>query len=52
MSNDYATTIRVTKETAETLRELSFDLRVHSIGQVVERLIEEYQKAHSMEASA
>ncbi|MCW1294217.1 MAG: hypothetical protein QXP07_00025 [Candidatus Parvarchaeum sp.] len=52
MSNDYATTVRVSKETADILREMSFDFRVRSIDQVVEKLIEEYQKSHSVEAPA
>ena len=37
MSNDYATTVRVSKETADILREMSFDFRVRSIDQVVEK---------------
>ena len=36
----------------EILREMSFDFRVRSIDQVVEKLIEEYQKSHSVEAPA
>ncbi len=52
MSNDYGTTVRVSKETADILREMSFDFRVRSIDQVVEKLIEEYQKSHSVEAPA
>ena len=52
MSNDYATTVRVSKETADILREMSFDFRVRSIDQVVEKLIEEYQKSHSVESPA
>ena len=31
---------------------MSFDFRVRSIDQVVEKLIEEYQKSHSVEAPA
>jgi hypothetical protein len=52
MSNDYVTTVRLRKETAETLREMSFDFRVRSVEQVVEKLIDEYQKSHSVEAPA
>ena len=52
MSNDLATTVRVSRETADILRELSFELRVRSMDQVIERLIDEYQKTHNLEASA
>ncbi len=52
MTNDYATTVRISKETAEILRELSFDFRVRSVEKVVERLIEEYQKTHNVGAPA
>ena len=52
MSNDYATTVRLSRETADTLREISFDIRVRSMEQVVEELIKEYKKSHSVEAPA
>jgi len=52
MSSDYVTTVRLRKETAETLREMSFDFRVRSVEQVVEKLIDEYQKSHTVEAPA